>query len=77
MLLSRFEVYESCPLSTNSQTFREAGQKGTCLKKESVSMISLVLHLANNFGGQAFHLFGFVREDVEQDEFSSRFGHFA
>ena len=35
------------------------------------SGISLVLHVADDFGGQAFHLPGFFEEQVEQDKLSS------
>ena len=33
---------------------------------------SIVLHFADDFGGQAFHLLGVVEEQVELDEFGSR-----
>src|SRR5437660_2278341 len=33
---------------------------------------SLVLHRAQNFSGQAFHLFSLVEEQVELDQFGSR-----
>lgn len=38
---------------------------------------SIVLHFADDFVGQAFHLFGLVEEEVELNEFGSRFGDLA
>ena len=38
---------------------------------------SIVLHFADDFGGQAFHLLGLVYEQVELDEFGSRVGNLA
>lgn len=38
---------------------------------------SIVLHFADDFGGQAFHLFVVVEEQVELDEFGSRVGDLA
>ena len=38
---------------------------------------SIILHFADDFGGQAFHLFGVIDEQVELDKFCSRIGDFA
>src|SRR5581483_4612518 len=38
---------------------------------------ALVLHFADDFGGQTFHLFSVVEEEVELDELGSRVGDLA
>ena len=60
-------VATSTPLSRCSRT-RRLSSRQHCAQRAS----SIVLHFADDFGGQAFHLLGVVEEQTELDEFGSR-----